>query len=64
MVFKKLTVLSLSYPARGMWIEIDDSLCNQLSVRSYPARGMWIEIYFSFPRSGHTPVVPREGYVD
>ena len=38
-------IVWLSYPARGMWIEISKLMATYLFVVSYPARGMWIEIF-------------------
>ena len=46
------TVVILSHPSRGAWIEIKDGGVALKSAQSHPSRGAWIEI--SRTRSGKT----------
>ena len=54
----------MSYPARGMGIEIVNTFNPVLPLLSYPARGMGIEIIKVRKTDNDQRVIPREGYGD
>ena len=57
--------LQVSYPARGMGIEISVSFGGKgARYTSYPARGMGIEMSKLKPIARSLSVIPREGYGD
>ena len=54
-----------SGPARGLWIEMIDSLNLSIALAlSGPARGLWIEIKDWINRMEFYGVGPRKGPVD
>ena len=56
--------VSMSLPARGVWIEIADVNESVRTISSLPARGVWIEITPACTCARVTIVTPREGSVD
>ena len=44
---KKRTPVGVVAPARGAWIEIEETLANYGALAVAPARGAWIEIMFA-----------------
>ena len=58
------TVVIMSRPARGAWVEIltvlPSILCN---IKSRPARGAWVEIKGSGKSLYMSRVAPRKGRV-
>jgi len=64
LVIGKPTVLEMSRPARGAWIETRMAWCIFFSCMSRPARGAWIETVSLPLCRQYIAVAPRAGRVD
>ena len=56
--------LSLSQPARAVWIEITVKLWDCIQALSQPARAVWIEISHRMRKDRRIRVTACEGCVD
>ena len=56
--------VSVSLPARGVWIEIVLCPIPLAGKLSLPARGVWIEMFVFSALRTQVSVTPREGSVD
>ena len=59
-----VTMLDMSLPTRGAWIEIRKVESLYSGLKSLPTRGAWIEIKRARGRLHYRPVAPHTGSVD